>query len=56
MDGAYEASVYGVIHRPVRDDWFETDENSTNQSFNVTANDVYYPDFSIMSCATSSIA
>jgi len=41
VDGSYETSVNVAIHRPVRDDWLETDENSTNQSFNVTANDRY---------------
>ncbi|RIK70744.1 MAG: hypothetical protein DCC67_20590, partial [Planctomycetota bacterium] len=41
VDGAYETSVTAYIHRPVQDDWFETDQNSTAQSFHVTANDHY---------------
>ena len=41
VDATYEAYANVAIHRPVRDDWFQTDTNSTNQSFDVTANDVY---------------
>ena len=41
VDGNYEAQVSVVLHRPVRDDYFEVDENSTNFFFNVTANDTY---------------
>jgi uncharacterized secreted protein with C-terminal beta-propeller domain len=41
VDSTYETYANVAIHRPVRDDWFETDTNSTNQSFDVTSNDVY---------------
>ncbi|MEX2315946.1 MAG: beta-propeller domain-containing protein [Pirellulales bacterium] len=42
VDGKYEASVTAVVHRPVREDWFEVDENSIGFNFNVTQNDYYY--------------
>jgi uncharacterized secreted protein with C-terminal beta-propeller domain len=42
VDGTYETNVTVVLHRPVRDDWFEVDQNSTGFFFNVTANDYYY--------------
>lgn len=41
VDATYEAVVSVIIHRPVRDDLFQIDQNSTNQRFNVTNNDTY---------------
>ena len=41
VDGSYEARVSVVLHRPVRDDSFEVDENSSDFFFNVTTNDTY---------------
>ncbi len=41
VDGKYEATVSVVIHRPVQDDFFEVDRNSSGFYFNVTANDRY---------------
>ncbi|MEM9657819.1 MAG: Ig-like domain-containing protein, partial [Planctomycetota bacterium] len=41
VDGTYEASISVAIQRPVQDDWFETDLDSTEQRFNVIANDRY---------------
>lgn len=41
VDATYEAQVRVAIHRPVRDDWFEIDQNSTDQLLVLTANDSY---------------
>lgn len=41
VDGAYEANVSVVMHRPVRDDYFEVDENSSGFFYDVTRNDTY---------------
>ena len=41
VDATYEASVSIRIHRPVRDDSFEIDENSTEQLLVLTTNDNY---------------
>ena len=41
VDGSYEANVTVVLHRPVKDDWFNVDENSTGYFYNVTLNDTY---------------
>ncbi|MEX2171752.1 MAG: beta-propeller domain-containing protein [Pirellulales bacterium] len=41
VDGTYEANVSVIVHRPVQDDWFEVDQNSTQFFYNVTANDTY---------------
>jgi uncharacterized secreted protein with C-terminal beta-propeller domain len=41
VDGGYEATVTMTLHRPVQDDWFSVDENSTGYFFNVTQNDTY---------------
>jgi hypothetical protein len=41
VDGAYEAHVNIILYRPVQDDWFEVDQNSTEFFFGVTANDTY---------------
>lgn len=41
VDGKFEGAANIAIHRPVSDDSFEIDQNSTNQSFNVVANDLY---------------
>ena len=38
---SYEANVTVVLHRPVQDDWFNVDENSTGYFYNVTLNDTY---------------
>ena len=37
-------TVLVILHRPVQDDFFSVDENSTGYSFNVTANDTYRDD------------
>lgn len=42
VDSAHEAYVTVVLHRPVRDDWFEVDQNSTAFFYDVTQNDSYY--------------
>ncbi|MCA9241118.1 MAG: hypothetical protein KDA37_13000, partial [Planctomycetales bacterium] len=42
VDGEYEASVTVRIHRPVRDDSFEVDRNTTGYYYNVLANDTYF--------------
>ncbi len=41
VDGQYEANVSVALHRPVHDDWFEVDQNSTSFFYNVTDNDTY---------------
>jgi hypothetical protein len=41
VDGKYEATATARIYRPVQDDWFEVDRNSTGYIFDVTANDRY---------------
>jgi uncharacterized secreted protein with C-terminal beta-propeller domain len=41
VDGTYEATVSVRIYRPVRDDSFEVDRNSTGFFYNVTDNDTY---------------
>ncbi len=41
VDGAYETSVQVYIYRPVVNDWFEVDQNSSDFFFNVAANDRY---------------
>lgn len=42
VDDTYESYASVIVHRPVQDDRFEIDFNSTGQHFNVTANDVYH--------------
>ena len=44
VDGEFEEHVSIRVHRPVRDDWFEVDFNSTNQEFHVLSNDTYRAD------------
>jgi len=41
VDGVYEAYVSIDLYRPVRDDWLEVDENSSQYYFRVTLNDTY---------------
>jgi uncharacterized secreted protein with C-terminal beta-propeller domain len=41
VDGTYEADVTIYLHRPVQDDSFAVDENSTEFLFDVTINDTY---------------
>jgi len=41
VDGNYESPVSVRIHRPVQEDSFQSDENSSNQLFVLTDNDVY---------------
>lgn len=41
VDGTYEASVSVDVHRPVSDDSFSVDRNSTGFFYNVLANDTY---------------
>ncbi len=43
VDGKYEAGVTVYLHRPVKDDYFSVDENSTGFYYNVTSNDRYGP-------------
>ena len=42
VDDRYEAHVDVVIYRPVQDDWYETDQESTGQVYFVMSNDQYY--------------
>src|SRR5262249_39980207 len=37
----YEATVTMVLYRPVQDDWFDIDGNSSGYFYNVTQNDTY---------------
>jgi uncharacterized secreted protein with C-terminal beta-propeller domain len=41
VDSAYEVDVSVYLHRPVQDDWFSVDENSTDFFFDVLHNDTY---------------
>jgi uncharacterized secreted protein with C-terminal beta-propeller domain len=41
VDGAHEAQVTVILYRPVQDDWFEVDQDSTDFFFDVTLNDNY---------------
>ncbi|MGI9427496.1 MAG: beta-propeller domain-containing protein, partial [Bythopirellula sp.] len=41
VDSTYEAYASVRIHQPVQNDWFDLDENSTNQPFDVIGNDTY---------------
>ena len=41
MDGVSHTNVQIVLHRPVKDDSFEIDQDSSGQSLNVTLNDRY---------------
>lgn len=47
VDGKYDATVGVALHRPVKDDYFSVDENSTDFFYIVTQNDRYgdYPDW-----------
>ena len=42
VDDRFAAQVDLVIQRPVQDDWYETDQESTGQVYVVLANDQYY--------------
>jgi len=42
VDDLFEASVELQVHRPVRDDWFEIDTNTTNHPLMVTDNDIFH--------------
>jgi uncharacterized secreted protein with C-terminal beta-propeller domain len=42
VDSTYEDHVSVVVHRPVVDDWFQVDQNSTEHLFTVTSNDTYW--------------
>ena len=42
VDDRFEAYAEIVIHRPVQDDWQETDQDSTEQVIWVTSNDRYW--------------
>jgi uncharacterized secreted protein with C-terminal beta-propeller domain len=41
VDGLYEAKVQIQVHRPIQDDWFEVDVESTDYLMRLTANDYY---------------
>ena len=41
VDDRFESHVSVIIHRPVVDDWFEIDRNSTDHVFDVLSNDRY---------------
>jgi len=41
VDNLYEAPVDLQVHRPVRDDWFEVDTNTTDYRLTVLKNDVF---------------
>ncbi len=42
VDDRFEAYAQVVVHRPVQDDWHETDQDSTQQVIRVTPNDRYW--------------
>lgn len=42
VDGEFESYASVVIHRPVNDDRFEVDYNSTHHRLNLTSNDYFY--------------
>jgi Beta propeller domain/Bacterial Ig domain len=41
VDSTHDAGVNVVVYRPVQNDWFEVDENSSDYFFDVTLNDTY---------------